>query len=422
MHEFKYIDDMLWCENTRLDNPVEEFGTPLYIYSKQSVIDHCRAVENSFGGLNHLSCYAVKANSNINILKIIAAEGLGADIGSSGELFLALKAGFAPEKITYTGVGKRDDEIEYALQNNIMAFNCESAEEISIINEISGRLQKYPHVLLRVNFDIEAKTHPYISTGKKHNKFGVERSNVFDIINESRKLSNIKVLGIHTHIGSQITHPEIFVHAAEEAVDLVNELRGKGIELLQLNFGGGFGVQYHDFVSHPWLPVDDERPDTKFTTVTLIESALPVLKKSNCMVLIQPGRSIIAHAGILVTEVIQRKNNAGKTFIIVDAGMNDLLRPSLYGSYHQISPLRIKSSETEKVDIVGPLCESGDFFGLDRNVSIVDRGDKLAIMCTGAYGYVLASNYNGRLRAAEILIDGNKWELIRDREEFIDLL
>lgn len=421
LYEFKYINNELWCEDISLIEVAEKFGTPLYVYSRSSIIDHCREIEKVFRDVDHLSCYSIKANSNLKILEIIAQEGIGADAGSIGELHLALKAGFPHDKITFSGVGKRDDEIEFALQNDISLFIVESEEELYIINTIAEKLGKVARIQIRINFDISASTHPYISTGEKHNKFGIDQLHAEEIFQKALQLKNIEVSGIHTHIGSQITNPETFIESAKAVVELIQFLRNKNIPVQQLNFGGGFGVQYHDFVKHKLLPTDDEQIDAKLTTVKLLEAALPVLKESNTKIFIQPGRSIIAHTGILLTKVLYRKTTSEKTFIIVDAGMNDLIRPSLYKSYHQISPITIKNSEYEIVDVVGPLCESGDFFALNRKLNYSERGDYLSIFCTGAYGYVLSSNYNGRLRPAEVLIDGKDSFLIRERERIENL-
>ncbi len=421
MYEFHYRNNELWCEDTSLSEVAEKFGTPLYVYSKKSIIDHCSQIEKVFGEVDHLSCYSIKANSNPKILEIIAQQGMGADAGSIGELHLALKAGFSPGKITFSGVGKRNDEIEFALQKNIHLFIVESEEELHILNSIALKIKKIARIQIRVNFDISAATHPYISTGEKHNKFGIDQLHAEEVFRRATQLNYLEVLGIHTHLGSQITDPETFIESAKAVVNLIKNLRGKNILLYQLNFGGGFGVQYHDFVKHASLPIDGEQVDSKLTTVKLLEAVLPLLKESNTKIYIQPGRSIVAHTGILLTKVLYRKNTSEKTFIIVDAGMNDLIRPSLYKSYHQISPVKINNLEHEIVDIVGPLCESGDFFALNRMLNFVERSEYLSIFCTGAYGYVLASNYNGRLKPAEVIVDGTDSSLIREREKIDNL-
>jgi diaminopimelate decarboxylase len=416
MEEFQFKDNRLYCEQVFVNDVAASYGTPVYIYSKSSILDHSRHIERAFGETDHLSCYAVKANANRNVLRILAGEGIGADVGSLGELHLAVNAGFPPSKITYSGVGKRDDEIEYALQKDILSFNVESEEEIVVLQSIAKRLGKIARILLRVNFDIDAGTHPYVTTGSKHNKFGVESSRAVEILLKAKSLPGIEVMGIHSHIGSQITDSTAFIAVSKAAVDLVSKLRDAGIPIKHLNIGGGFGVQYYGYISHPLLPLDVKEGERGLTTVKILKDMLPVLSSSKCTVVIQPGRSILAHAGILLTKVLYRKQNGGKTFVIVDAGMNDLIRPSLYKSYHQIVPVTLNGAAYETVDVVGPLCESGDFLAQDRIIPKVDRGDYLAVMCTGAYGYTLSSNYNARPRPAEVLVTGNAFELIRSRE------
>ena len=416
MEEFQYRNKKLFCENTSLEDVARQFGTPLYVYSKNSVIDHCRHIEDALKEIDHLSCYAIKANGNREILRLLAREGIGADAGSMGEIALALAEGFPAEKITFTGVGKSDEEIEFALRHNIHSFNVESEEEIKIISSIAERTWTKAKILLRVNFDIQTKTHKYTSTGHKHSKFGIERERALEIAKKAVKSHGISLIGIHSHIGSQITDPETFQNAAKEVVRLVNELREHGIPITDINFGGGFGVQYHDFVTHPLLPDDGTHADNGVTTVNLLKSIVPILKEANAKILLQPGRSIVAHSGILLTKVLYTKQSGDKKFIIVDAGMNDLIRPSLYQSYHQIVPLTLKKSEHETVDVVGPLCETGDFFAHERKLPAVKRGDYLALLCTGAYGYVLSSNYNGRQRPAEVMVEGEECVIIRNRE------
>ncbi len=416
MEEYRYRNDRLFCENVDLGDLAERWGTPLYVYSSRSIVDHCRHIEKSFGTMPHLSCYAVKANANREILRILSHEGIGADIGSIGELQLALGAGFPSSKITFSGVGKRDDEIAAALKEGILGINVESEEEIRIIGSIAASLGTRAKISLRVNFDIRPRTHPYVTTGARHNKFGVAADRAVEVLRSAGANPSLEVVGIHSHIGSQITEQETFQSAGRALVRLVDDLRASGIPVSQVNFGGGFGVQYHDFLKHPQLPHDAENPEGELTTVKLLQAVLPILGESGAMILIQPGRSIVAHAGILLTKVLYRKLEQGRVFIIVDAGMNDLIRPSLYQSYHQIVPLRLRNAPAEAVDVVGPLCESGDYFALDRMMPAVDRGDVLAVLCTGAYGYVLSSNYNGRPRPAEVLVDGDRSSLITPRE------
>lgn len=415
MHEYSYSKDVLTGEGIELLAVAQEFGTPLYVYSKQSLVDHCRHIERAFEGHPHLTYYAVKANANRHLLRVIAGEGLGADVGSRGELYLALEAGFSPERITYSGVGKRDDEIFYALQRGIHAFNIESVEELEIIDQIAERSGTRARILLRVNLDIDAGGHAYVSTGLRQNKFGIPRPQAVEVLRSACGLAHIEVRGVHSHIGSQITRGETFLRAAEALVALVRELRAAGIPVHDVDFGGGFGVQYRGYVSHPSLPVE-EPEEMNLSASTLIKAVLPMLRETDCRISIQPGRSIIAHAGLLLVKVLYRKETDGKVFLVVDGGMNDLIRPSLYHSYHQIVPLVLTGAPHEKVDVVGPLCESGDFFALDRLLPRVQRGDYLALMCAGAYGYVLSSNYNARVRPAEVLIDGSSAQVIRHRE------
>jgi len=419
-HEFTYNNNQLMVESLQLREVAERFGTPLYVYSKRAIVYYCRHIEAAFDGYPHLTCYAVKANSNRALMKIIAQEGLGADVGSKGELHLALAAGFSPAKISFSGVGKRDDEMEYALEKGIAAFNVESTEELEVLNGIAGGMGKRARILLRVNLNIDAGGHSYVSTSLKENKFGIGSEKAIGVLKWAQGLQHIDIGGVHSHIGSQIVQAKTFLSAARSLVNLVKGAREAGIPVEDLDFGGGYGVKYHGFISHPALP--DDRPEGEdFSTALLIKAALPVLKESGCRLSIQPGRSIAAHAGVLVCKVLYRKEADAKTFVVVDGGMNDLIRPSLYHAYHQIVPLEVNGTPHETVDVVGPLCESGDFFAIDRALPRLKRGDLIALMCAGAYGYVLSSNYNARPRAAEALVDGETCKLIRERETIEEL-
>jgi diaminopimelate decarboxylase len=420
MQEFVYGDNDLMAENLRLRDIAGQFGTPLYVYSKRSLVDHCRHMEQAFAGQEHRTCYAAKANSNRSLLKIIADEGLGADVGSVGELYLALAAGFPPDKITFSGVGKRDDEIEFALQNDIFAFNVESSGEIEVLNQLAGQMGTMARILLRVNLDVAAGGHAYVSTSLKQNKFGVGQHHAAEILKWTQTLPHIVVRGIHSHIGSQIVKLETFNSTARTLVMLVEHLRSIDIPVHDLDFGGGFGVQYRGYVAHPHLPVE-EPEELNLSASAIVKAVIPVLQGIGCRISIQPGRSIVAHAGVLLTKVLYRKVSDEKTFIIVDGGMNDLIRPSLYQAHHQIVPLHLDGAKHETVDVVGPLCESGDFFALDRRLPYVKRGDYLAVMCAGAYGYVLSSNYNARPHPAEVLVDGSNTTIIRERETIEEL-
>lgn len=415
MHEFAYDGSSLMGESQSLRSIADRFGTPLYVYSKRSVQAHCRNIEQAFGGHAHLSCYAVKANANIELLRLIASEGFGADVGSVGELRVALAAGMNPAATTFSGVGKRDDEISAALQAGIHAFNVESTEEIEVLNDIAGREGKAARILLRVNLDIDAGGHAYVSTSLKQNKFGIPSSRAREVLLRARSLPHIEIRGIHSHIGSQITRAGTFRTAASAIVNLVRELTAAGIPIPDLDFGGGFGVQYHGYITHPGVPAE-EPEEANLSAATLISAVLPVLRETRCRISIQPGRAVIAHAGVLLVKVLYRKQTDEKLFVVVDGGMNDLIRPSLYHAHHQIVPLELKGQPFETADVVGPLCESGDFLAQNRSLPRVERGDYLAVMCAGAYGYVLSSNYNARPRPAEVLIDGTGCTVIRKRE------
>jgi diaminopimelate decarboxylase len=412
---YAYRDGALHVESVPLHLLAEEYGTPLYVYSKKAIRDDIRRIEDAFADTPHQTYYAVKANANRVLLRLIAGEGLGADVGSRCELALALGAGFPPSRITFSGVGKRDDEIAYALEQEILAFNVESTEEIEVLNEIAGRLSKRGRILLRVNLDIDAGGHAYVSTSMRYNKFGVPWQRAREILLWASGLKHIDVRGIHSHIGSQITKPSTFLHAAEAIAGVVRTLREGGVPVHDVDFGGGFGVQYHGFVQHPTLPHEEpEAPD--LSTAALIRPALPILRQLGCTLSIEPGRSIVAHGGVLLTRVLYRKVTQEKTFLIVDGAMNDLIRPSLYHAFHQIVPLRITNAPHEVVDVVGPVCESGDFFAHDRTLAQLHRGDQIALMCAGAYGFAQSSNYNNRPRPAEILVDGETHTIIRPRE------
>ncbi len=420
MHEFTYRGSSLMVEEASLAEVAERFGTPLYVYSKHSLVDHCRHLERAFAGEPHQTSYAVKANGNRVLLGIIAGEGLGADVGSKGELYLARAAGFPAERITYSGVGKRDDEIAYALDEGIGGFNVESREEIAAISRIAAAKGIRAAILLRVNLDIDAGGHAYVSTSLKRNKFGIDWHEARSVLEWAETLDGIEIRGIHSHIGSQIIKEETFIAAAKILVGVVRELRAKGMAVTDLDFGGGYGVQYRGYVSDPRLPAEEpEAPN--LSAAAMVQAVLPVLRGSGCRLSIQPGRSIVAHSGALAVQVTYRKETGDRTFIIVDGGMNDLIRPSLYHAYHQIIPMELSGAPHETVDVVGPLCESGDFLAQERRLPRVERGARLAVMCAGAYGYVLSSNYNARPRAAEVLVDGESVTVIRERESLNDL-
>ena len=415
MEGFRYQDNELYCEDVALHELPEEFGTPLYVYSKNQIAKNYRAIEEPLKNLDHVVCYALKANANPAILKILAQEGAGADVVSGGELYLALKAGFPPSRITFAGVGKREDEIEYALKTNIFTLNAESSQELQIISLVALRLGTTARVTLRINPDIDAQSHPYITTGLKQNKFGIPSEEAESVFKFAATLPNLETIGVHAHIGSQITKIEPFVEAANFLARFVKSLREAGTAINHIDFGGGFGVQYLNVLTHEALAVE---PDNAIVPPMrqYMEALVPVFRDSGCSVWFEPGRSIVANAGVLLTKVLYTKQNGAKKFVIVDAGMNDLIRPSLYGAYHQIVPLKLQTYEQEHADVVGPICETGDFLARDRLLPKSKRDDYLAVMTTGAYGFSITSNYNARPRPAEILVNGDRVRVIRERQ------
>lgn len=418
---FRYQDSELYCEGVPLNELAEEFGTPLYVYSRDQILENFRAVDSPLSGVDHLVCYALKANSNLSLLKILAREGAGADVVSGGELRLALEAGFVPGKITFAGVGKRDDEIEAAINTGVFSINAESSQELQVISLAAFRLGKKARVSLRINPDIDAQSHPYITTGLKQNKFGIPAEEALNVFKYAASLPHLEIVGVHTHIGSQITRVEPFVESATFLVGLVKSLREAGFSISHIDLGGGFGVQYVNVMTREGLPQESETVQPP-PLGQFVEAVLPVLRESGCSVWLEPGRSIVANAGVLLTKVLYTKENGAKKFVVVDAGMNDLLRPSLYNAYHQVVPLNVQTYEHEKVDIVGPICETGDFLARDRVIPKAKRDDCLAVMTAGAYGFSTASNYNARPRPAEILVNGDKVRVIRERETLEDLL
>ncbi len=407
MHEFKYRKNDLYCENIRIAKLADRFGTPLYVYSYKTLIDHYLKLKFAFAKINPLICYSVKANSNLAILKALVDKGAGLDIVSGGELFRALKSGVLAEKIVYASVGKTDAEITAAISKGILFFNVESLSELENINRIAKKLKTFARVAIRINPDVEAKTHKYITTGRITNKFGIDLDSAYKILLLRPRFSNLDVCGLHIHIGSQITESAPFVAAIKKVSDFIHRLQDKGVFLEYLNIGGGLGIIY-----------DREIPQT---AQIYADEIIPLLQKTGLKIIMEPGRFIVGNAGILVTKVLYIKNTPKKKFIIVDAGMNDLIRPSLYSAYHNILALH-KTSKTEKADVVGPICESGDFFAKERKIPKTKKGDYLAVMSAGAYGFSMSSNYNSRLRPIEIMVAGNKISVIRRRESFSDLI
>ncbi len=408
MHLFAYKDGLLHAEDAPLDGIAARHGTPLYVYSHATLDRHIDTIDGAFEGMPHLTCYSVKANAGAGILRHLASRGLGADIVSGGELFRALKAGFPADRIVYSGVGKTQQEIEYALRSGILMFNVESESELRVINTIAGLMGVKAPVSFRINPDVDAKTHPYISTGLKKNKFGIPHCEALRVYAEASKMPNIDVMGIDAHIGSQLTEVGPFREAAEKLAALVADIRALGVNLRYIDIGGGLGIRY-----------DEEDPPEPSEWASTIA---PAIRSTDCTLITEPGRSMVGNTGVLLTRVLYIKRNGDKTFVVVDAGMNDLARPSLYGSYHAILNVRERKTAPVKVDVVGPICESGDFLARDREIPLPDEGDLLAVMSAGAYGMSMSSNYNSRGRAAEVMVNGAAETLITARESWEDLV
>ncbi len=412
MHEFRYKNNRLFCENTELEALARKFGTPLYVYSYHTLVDHFLKLRNAFRAIDPLICYSVKANSNLAVLRALVRQGSGLDIVSGGELFRALKAGCPAKKIVYASVGKTSREIEEAIRAGILFFNVESLAELENIDRIARRLNKKARVAIRINPDVEPKTHKYITTGKLTNKFGIDFTSARQILLLRNALTHTRITGLHIHIGSQITESVPYAAAIKKMIGFIETLKKAGIRLEYLNIGGGLGIVY-----------DRETPQTakKFAS-----QVLPLLRKTGLKIIMEPGRFIAGNSGILVTRVLYIKNTPRKKFVIVDAGMNDLIRPALYEAFHNIVPLRQVGQgmrgKSRLVDIVGPICESGDFLAKERMMPELKEGDYLAVMGAGAYGFSMSSNYNSRLRAAEVLVSGNKNFVIRARDSRNDLV
>jgi diaminopimelate decarboxylase len=424
MHSFHYREKRLHCEDVDLARAAEEFGTPLYIYSAGTILDHYRRLDAALAPLDHLICYAVKANSNRAILKLLGEAGAGFDIVSGGELFRVLAAGGDPGKCTFAGVGKSREEIEYALEQRVHSFNVESEAELEYIDKIaSGKGMRAP-IALRLNPDVDPHTHEYISTGSHENKFGIALDQAPAIYERAAKMRNIDIVGVQMHIGSQITAAEPFAAAIKKVEQLVRELKAK-YAIKFFSIGGGMGIIYHHALesgSGKWWH-EHGGESSAFSVRDYAAAVVPPLRDLGLRILVEPGRFLIGNAGVLLTRVRYIKETGQKKFAIVDAGMNDLIRPALYQSYHEIVPvIEPKDSSRDKIDIVGPVCESGDFFARDRAMPALRENDLLAIMSTGAYGFVMASNYNSRPLPAEVLVQGNKFALIRQRQDWKDLV
>ena len=447
VHFFHYRDGHLHCEGVDLARVAEKFGTPLYVYSAGTILDHYRRLDAALAALDHLICYAVKANSNRAILKLLVEEGAGFDIVSGGELYRVLAAGGDPAKCTFAGVGKSREEIEYALEKRVYSFNVESEAELEYIDQIAGasrrRGMRAP-IALRANPDVDPHTHEYISTGSHENKFGIALGRLAAVYERAAKMTNIDIVGVQMHIGSQITEAAPFADAIKKVAPIVRDLKSKyGIKFFSI--GGGLGIVYESSFasgSGDWWKRQGS-PKSQLSIQQYVDVILPPLRESNLRILLEPGRLLVGNAGVLLTRVRYIKQTGEKKFAIVDAGMNDLIRPALYHSYHEIIPVEeprsveeavsfpsgksrgksgSKRKRFEKIDVVGPVCESGDFFALDREMPELHEGDLLAIMSAGAYGFVMASNYNSRPLPPEALVRGDSFALIRKRQAWEDLV
>ncbi len=408
MHHFHYKNRELYCEDLPVFQIAEKVGTPFYLYSYATLKQHFRAFDDAFSDIQHLTCFSMKSNSNLAILKLFSLEGGGVDIVSGGELFRALKAGVDPKKIVYSGVGKREEDIEYALQSNILMFNTESPQEIIRLNEMAGSLGKKAGLSIRVNPDIDPDTHPYISTGLRENKFGIDIHKAAEEYTMAAGLHHLSVIGVSCHIGSQITKLTPFVDSLRRVKELLRKLSEAGIKIRYLDIGGGLGITY-----------DKEEPPHPKEYAKAIKAELDT---KDLAVILEPGRVIVGNAGILIAKVLYTKAADGKVFIIVDAAMNDLIRPSLYGSFHAIQPVHQRGGPMIKADVVGPICESSDFLAKNRAMESLEPGELIAIMSAGAYGFSMSSNYNSRPRVPEVMVKGGLYSLIRARETYDTLV
>lgn len=408
MNAFIHKNGELYCESVKVNTIASKVGTPCYIYSYNSLVDQFHSIKEAFKKNNPIICFAMKANDNMAVVKALVDQGAGCDIVSVGELKKALKVKADPKKICFASVGKTEEEITAAIKAGILFFNVESLPELEEINRIAKKMKKKTQVALRINPDVKAATHDSISTGTLKKKFGIDLTTTTKILKNQKKYPFVTINGIHMHIGSQIITSKPFVEALKKVNTYLETLKKDGITLEYLDIGGGLGILYKN-----------EKLDS---IKTFAQAIIPELEKTGLKIIMEPGRYIAGNSGIFVTEVIHLKDNGVKKFLIVDGGMNDLIRPTLYDAYHEIAPLKKKSSKKIKVDVVGPICESGDYFAKDRLLPAMNKGDRLAIFSAGAYGYVMASNYNVRGRAPEIMVKGNKWEIIKERETFNDLI
>ncbi|WP_372682075.1 diaminopimelate decarboxylase [Desulfosarcina sp.] len=408
MDYFEYRDGELWAEGVRVKELAERFGTPLYVYSKRTLTRHYHAFDTALGELDHLTCFSVKANGNVSLLRLLGGLGAGVDIVSGGELHRALTAGIDPRKIVFSGVGKQEHEIRDALKADILMFNVESAQELKHIGRIAAEMNTPARISIRINPDVDPKTHPYISTGLKKNKFGLDMLEAAGAYLLAKEAPFVEPVGMDCHIGSQLTQIDPFVEALKKLLAFADRLQFSGVDIRYLDLGGGLGITYNE--EAPPLPAD------------LGQAIVDSLAGRTLTVILEPGRAIAGNAGILVTQVLYTKKSSAKNFVIVDAAMNDLVRPSLYGAYHRIGEVTPKYREKIVVDVVGPICESSDFLAQDRRLPAVEPGEHLAVFSAGAYGFTMSSQYNARPRAAEVIVDGDQTTQARRRETYADLI
>ena len=408
MQAFHYQSGQLLCEDVPMGSLAERFGTPVYVYSQATVLGEFSRLKESLSSLPHLICYSVKANSNLRILSLLREAGAGFDVVSGGEMACALRAGAIPDQIVFSGVGKSRAEIEAGLAAGIGIFNIESAGELELIDGRARALGRTAPIAVRINPEVEAQTHPYVSTGQIIHKFGVPKDEALDLYRRASTSGHLKIRGVACHIGSQILAVEPFLEALDEILALAEQLQSQGIGIEFIDLGGGYGIRY----AHE-QPLDFD---------ALGRGLQERLRTAPYRLIVEPGRALVGKAGILLTRVLYVKRNRRKNFIAVDAGMNDLMRPTLYGSYHEIIPTHDQPRDALEADVVGPLCETGDFFAQDREMPNVEPGELLAVLAAGAYGFALSSNYNSRLRPAEVLVNGSEAELIRRRETLEDLI
>ncbi len=407
MHDFQFKNNELYCEAVKVSDIARAVGTPFYLYSHHTIVDHFTKIQKAFSPVDPLICFAMKANGNSAVVKALLKEGAGVDIVSQGELRKALKLGADPQKIVFASVGKTEEEIAFALQSGILFFNVESIPELEEINRVAGKWHKKTRAALRINPDVEAATHTFIATGTLEKKFGMDLASACRIFRSAKKYPHVTLNGVHIHIGSQITNKKPFITAIKKVIAFLKALRQDGITLEYLDMGGGMGIIYKD--------------EKTQTAQEFSDAILPYLKETGLKVVMEPGRFIVGNAGIFVTQVLYMKDNGFKKFFIVDGAMNDLIRPALYHAYHEILPVKKTRAAQERFDVVGPVCESADFLAHDRLLPRMSKGDLLAVMSAGAYGYAMSSNYNQRPRVAEVMVKGEEFAVVKDRETFEDL-